>query len=347
MRENIAWLFREGDLIPTSHRESFVYLEASRVQVKDGRVIYWPSDRGKETQYAFNIPARNVAVLLLGPGCSITTEAMELLCASNVVVGFSGSLGSPLHGGVEAFDPTFVAGMSEYRPTEIMQRWAAMWMDPDRRLKAAKQLLLRRNAELESFWAKSPLKPFLEKVDVQEILTSLRGFRHAAGKPKNALANMASMRGRRVSEPPQGFLQQVESATTETVLLGLEGSRVKLLYRRFSEAHGLNFERDSNERNGINGKLTDGNYIAYGLAASALYTLGVSFAFPLLHGKTRRGGLVFDIADIIKDAIVVPVAFALRNDDSNSFRQTLKSVLMDVSAIEMLIHVIQELPACS
>lgn len=31
--------------------------------------------------------------------------------------------------------------------------------------------------------------------------------------------------------------------------------------------------------------------------------------FPVLHGDTRRGALVFDVADIIKDAFLLPVAF--------------------------------------
>lgn len=28
-----------------------------------------------------------------------------------------------------------------------------------------------------------------------------------------------------------------------------------------------------------------------------------------MHGKTRRGALVFDVADLIKDAVVLPYAF--------------------------------------
>ncbi|WP_121628904.1 hypothetical protein [Poseidonibacter antarcticus] len=35
----------------------------------------------------------------------------------------------------------------------------------------------------------------------------------------------------------------------------------------------------------------------------------ISYAFALLHGKTRRGALVFDVADLIKDAICLPFSF--------------------------------------
>jgi CRISPR-associated protein Cas1 len=37
--------------------------------------------------------------------------------------------------------------------------------------------------------------------------------------------------------------------------------------------------------------------------------LNISFALPGLHGKARRGELVFDIADLIKDVYVMPLAF--------------------------------------
>jgi CRISPR-associated protein Cas1 len=30
---------------------------------------------------------------------------------------------------------------------------------------------------------------------------------------------------------------------------------------------------------------------------------------PVVHGKTRRGALVFDVADVIKDGAILPNAF--------------------------------------
>jgi hypothetical protein len=42
---------------------------------------------------------------------------------------------------------------------------------------------------------------------------------------------------------------------------------------------------------------------AYGLAATTLWVLGIPHGFALMHGKTRRGALVFDIADLIKDSL--------------------------------------------
>ena len=52
--------------------------------------------------------------------------------------------------------------------------------------------------------------------------------------------------------------------------------------------------------------LDHGNYLAYGLGATAAWVLGLPHGLAVLHGKTRRGGLVFDIADLMKDAVILP-----------------------------------------
>jgi CRISPR-associated protein Cas1 len=42
-----------------------------------------------------------------------------------------------------------------------------------------------------------------------------------------------------------------------------------------------------------------------------------------MHGKTRRGALVFDIADLIKDTLILPWAFICANEGATEqeFRQ--------------------------
>ena len=72
-----------------------------------------------------------------------------------------------------------------------------------------------------------------------------------------------------------------------------------------------------------NAFLNHGNYLAYGLAASTLWVLGIPHGFAVMHGKTRRGALVFDVADLIKDAVVLPWAFICAKEgmSEQDFRQ--------------------------
>lgn len=63
----------------------------------------------------------------------------------------------------------------------------------------------------------------------------------------------------------------------------------------------------------------------------------------ILHGKTRRGELVFDIADLIKDTLVLPNAFiaAIEGDSEQEFRHRLLTVFQDASAMDYMIDVIK------
>jgi CRISPR-associated protein Cas1 len=76
-----------------------------------------------------------------------------------------------------------------------------------------------------------------------------------------------------------------------------------------------------------------------------LTTLGISYAFPVLHGKTRRGALVFDVADLIKDAIVMPLAFDAGKQGMNNrdFREILISRCWDCQILDILIETIKKL----
>ncbi len=63
----------------------------------------------------------------------------------------------------------------------------------------------------------------------------------------------------------------------------------------------------------------------------------------MLHGKTRRGGLVFDIADLVKDALVLPQAFiaAMAGDDDQEFRQRCMTTFNRAEALDVMIDSIK------
>ena len=59
----------------------------------------------------------------------------------------------------------------------------------------------------------------------------------------------------------------------------------------------------------------------------------------MLHGKTRRGGLVFDAADLVKDAAILPQAFlsAMRGDDEQAFRRNCIASLTRSESLDFII----------
>ncbi len=105
------------------------------------------------------------------------------------------------------------------------------------------------------------------------------------------------------------------------------------------------FVRKREATDKANGFLNHGNYLAYGLAASTLWVLGIPHGFAVMHGKTRRGALVFDIADLVKDAIVLPWAFicAKENATDQEFRQQCLQSFTDHKALNFMFDQVKAL----
>lgn len=298
-----------------SKRACVFYLEKVQVVLKDDRVVYLTNSL-QPVEYFYNIPEKNTAFLLLGKGSSITDSAARRLAESNVMVGFCGSGGSPLF---SALDLTFLAPQSEYRPTDHMQIWMRAWLNDDARLLMAKILLLERVALVADTWKKN--------IDL---------IQHGIYINEN---------------PLNTFKQDIDQATNQQELLAAEGRWAKALYKEL--AKGFKFDFTRNEGKNSHDTITDiannyldhGNYIAYGYAAVALNGMGISFALPILHGKTRRGGLVFDIADLVKDAFVMPLAFscAAKGQNQKDFRMELIGTCQDNDLLDYMFGFISEL----
>lgn len=73
--------------------------------------------------------------------------------------------------------------------------------------------------------------------------------------------------------------------------------------------------------------------------------IGLPHGLSIMHGKTRRGGLVFDVADIIKDALVLPQAFiaAMKGEDEQEFRQCCMSNFQLADALDVMIDSLQDI----
>jgi CRISPR-associated protein Cas1 len=91
--------------------------------------------------------------------------------------------------------------------------------------------------------------------------------------------------------------------------------------------------------------LDHGNYLAYGLGATATWVLGLPHGLAVLHGKTRRGALVFDTADLIKDAVILPQAFisAMRGDEEMEFRQACIENLTRTESLDFMIDTLKHI----
>ena len=295
-----------------SKRANIYYLEKCRVMQKDGRVLYLTE--AKDENYYWNIPIANTTVLLLGTGTSVTQAAMRMLASAGVLVGFCGGGGTPLFSGCEI---EWLTPQSEYRPTEYIQGWLQFWFDDAQRLTVAKVFQQARVDYLRKVWSKD-----------REL--------QAEGIFADDSAITAAL---------DGYTAQVEQAEKTGDLLQREALLTKQLYRYAAQAtqHG-EFSRDHDATDLANGFLNHGNYLAYGLAATTLWVLGIPHGFAVMHGKTRRGALVFDVADLIKDAIVLPWAFVCAKEkmSEQEFRQQILQKFTDHKALDFMFEQVKQ-----
>ncbi|MBM95199.1 MAG: subtype I-F CRISPR-associated endonuclease Cas1 [Oceanospirillaceae bacterium] len=311
--------FTPSDLktILHSKRANLYYLQYCRVLVNGGRVEY-VTEAGKESLY-WNIPIANTTVILLGTGTSITQAAVRELAKAGVLIGFCGGGGTPLFAANEVqADVEWLTSQSEYRPTEYLQQWCQFWFDDQQRLEAAIRFQDHRLQNLREIWSKFSNNRELD-------------FAVSANQLEGVI---------------QSFERRLADANSTQDVLTTEAIMTKALYKLVCNAADYGDFTRAKQGGGTdlaNRYLDHGNYLAYGLAATACWVLGLPHGLAVLHGKTRRGGLVFDVADLIKDAVVLPTAFvsAMAGHDETEFRQQLIRHFQKFEVLDRMIDAIK------
>ncbi|OGB19946.1 MAG: subtype I-F CRISPR-associated endonuclease Cas1 [Burkholderiales bacterium RIFCSPLOWO2_12_67_14] len=304
-----------------SKRANLYYLEHCRLLVNGGRIEY-VTDEGKRQLY-WNIPIANTTTVLLGTGTSVTQAAMRELAKAGVLVGFCGGGGTPLFSANEIdIEVAWFSPQSEYRPTEYLQHWVRFWFDDALRLLAAKAFQQVRLKRIRQHWTGSKaLREAGFEIDADALQTAL-----------------------------DASARNVEAAPDNTALLTEEARLTKHLFKLAARATKYGeFTRAKRGSGGdpANGFLDHGNYLAYGLGATATWVLGLPHGLAVLHGKTRRGGLVFDVADLVKDAHVLPQAFisATRGEEEQDFRRACIESLTRSEALDFMIDTVKAVAA--
>ena len=293
-----------GPRLLATDREGALYLERARIKVEGDRIVYFITD--DEHHRIYNLPHVNLAVLFMGQGTSITQDAMRLLGEEGVHLAVTGSGGSPMHMGA----------LTTYSGTRYFRDLLPVYQSPERSLAAAKSVMRDRSERMR-------------KIGVAGAK------RHMRARDLTGLNKVCNT-----------FEDSLEGATDIQQLLGVEGTFSKGCYAQFARLARFSTDAPFRREAGFGGAktaddLTDrmkrvnrlidhGNYLCYGMAGAALWALGIPPHMSVFHGKTRAGGLVFDLADGFKDALVLPLAFAAampgRDDDSE---KTFRGRLID------------------
>ncbi|WP_435879363.1 CRISPR-associated endonuclease Cas1 [Streptomyces mutabilis] len=129
-------------------------------------------------------------------------------------------------------------------------------------------------------------------------------------------------------------------------LRGMEGHRMRAFYKILAQRHGIgrfrrNYHPDQwHAQDPVNLALSAANTCLYGIVHAALLALGLSPAMGFVHAGTQHA-FVYDIADLYKTEITLPLAFALHQSD-NPEQEARRRFREDLRLLRLLPRIIQD-----
>ncbi len=248
-------------------RLSFIYLEYCEITRDDSGLC------SRNKLGTVNIPIASIAVLLLGPGTSITHRAMELI----------GDVGSSVVWVGEHGVKYYANGRSIAQSSSMLTRQAEYVSNKRKRLAVAREMYCMR------------------------------------------------------------FPSEDVSRLTMQQLRGREGARVRAAYRRISKETGVPWNGRSYSYDNfgtgdtVNKALSMANACLYGVVHSVIVAMGCSPGLGFVHTGSQRS-FVYDIADLYKTEISVPVAFRVAASNPPNLYSATRRAVRDIAVTSNLME---------
>ena len=239
--------------IPHANRHGLLWLDRGALTVTDG-CLGFKTAGGSLEPGSYRIPHQGVSMILLGPGSTISHDALRLLARHGTLLAAVGT------DGVRCYTaPPLGPDRSD-----LARRQAELWADPGKRLDIARRMYAWRLGEV------------LPHRDV-------------------------------------------------AVLRGIEGSRMKKSYKLLADQFGVSWKGrryDRKQPTAADNANQAINHAATAVQAAATIAVTAVSALPQLgfiHEDSDQS-FVLDIADLYRDSIALPIAFAVAKEAEHNHR---------------------------
>lgn len=230
--------------IPHADRHGLIWLERGELCVIDG-CLNFMAGKDSLTPHILQVPHQAVSMILLGPGSSVTHDALRLLAHHGTLMAAVGVDGVR----------TYTAPPLMPDRSDVARRQAELWSSPRRRISVARHMYALR----------------LGEVLPHKDLDTLRG---------------------------------------------IEGARVKTIYKLMADKYGIEWKGRHYDRS--NSEATDApnqaiNHAATAVKAAAAIAVQSLAAIPQLGFIHEDSGQAFvlDIADLYRDTVTLQIAFSV------------------------------------
>ena len=124
--------------IPHADRHGLIWLERGRLEVEDGCLRFVTAGGGDLAAGSYQIPHQSVSMVLLGPGSSVTHDALRLLARHGCGIAAIGEGATQFYTAPPLFPDTSVAARAQVR----------LWADPQSRMDVARAMYAMRFGEI-------------------------------------------------------------------------------------------------------------------------------------------------------------------------------------------------------
>lgn len=230
--------------VPHADRHGLIWLERGELCVIDG-CLHFMAGKNSLTPYILQVPHQAVSMILLGPGSSVTHDALRLLARHGTLMAAVGQDGVR----------TYTAPPLLPDRSDVARRQAELWGNPRRRISVARHMYALRLGEI------------LPHRDLD-------------------------------------------------TLRGIEGARVKAIYRLMADKYGIpwsgrHYDRNNPEATDIpNQAINHAATAVQGAAAIAVQSLAAIPQLGFIHEDSGQA-FVLDIADLFRDTITLQIAFSV------------------------------------
>lgn len=230
--------------VPHADRHGLIWLERGELCVIDG-CLHFMAGKESLTPYVLQVPHQAVSMILLGPGSSVTHDALRLLARHGTLMAAVGQDGVR----------TYTAPPLLPDRSDVARRQAELWGNPRRRVSVARHMYALRLGEI------------LPHRDLD-------------------------------------------------TLRGIEGARVKAIYRLMADKYGIpwdgrHYDRNNPEATDIpNQAINHAATAVQGAAAIAVQSLAAIPQLGFIHEDSGQA-FVLDIADLFRDTVTLQIAFSV------------------------------------
>ena len=128
-------------------------------------------------------------------------------------------------------------------------------------------------------------------------------------------------------------------------LLSKEGAWAREAYKSLAVQYNIPFIKRGKPFRGKKDPLTFLNFLSYSLADLTILHLGYDPNIGILHGRTKGGGLSYDLADVVKPVIALDLSFQAMKEgwSLTEIKKEFMKLVLEIDVLNFLLKTLSEI----